>query len=101
MKLRKTDKRFNLYHHGFDCYVEFNSDDWRGWNRTVHCCRENLGDEFWEFSGRVYNNGNWKGVVHHRGSRWNSKRVYLRGEEYYTMLLLFLPSNDSETVYSG
>ena len=99
MKLRKTDKRFNLYQYGFDCYVEFEISDWNNYNRTTRYCRDNLGPEFFHFAGRVYGNGNWKGVACHQSKRWKSKRVYFRGEKYHTLLLMALPQEDKNTVY--
>jgi hypothetical protein len=99
MRLRKTDRRFKLYQYGFDCYVEFNSDEWNNYNRTVRYCRENLGPEFWEFSSRVYENGNWKSYPHHRNKVWSSKRVYFRGEKYHTLLLMAIPLEDKNTFY--
>jgi hypothetical protein len=99
MKLRKTDRRFDLHRYGFGCYVEFDINDWHGYNRTVRYCRDNLGSEFWQFAGRVYENGNWKGVACHQSKRWRSKRVYFRGEKYHTLLLMALPQEDKNTVY--
>ncbi len=99
MKLRKTDKRFNLYRYGFDCYVEFGEKEWLEYNRTVRYCRDKLGPEFWEFAGRVYGDGNWRGNAHHRGKSWSSKRVYFRGEKYYTLLLIALPTDDKNSFY--
>jgi hypothetical protein len=99
MKLRKTDKRFDLYRYGFDCYVEFNYEDWNGYNRTTRYCIENLGPEFWHFAGRVYGDGNWRAVSHHQSKRWRSKRIYFRGEKYYTLLLIALPTDDKNSFY--
>ena len=99
MKLRKTDQRFNLYRYGFDCYVEFATNDWNNYNRTVRYCNDTLGPEFWEFSGRVYENGHWKGNSHYRSKRWSSKRIYFRGEEFYTMLLIAMPLADKNSFY--
>ena len=99
MKLRKTDNRFNLRKYGFDCYIEFASNDWIGYNRYIHYCRQIFGDEFWEFAGRVYNNGNWRGNSHHKGKRWSSKRIYFRGEKFYTLLLIAMPLEDKNSFY--
>lgn len=99
MKLRKTDKRFNLQKYGFDCYIEFAENDWPGYNRYVRYCRDTFGPEFWEFSGRVYGNGNWRGNAHHRGKRRSSKRIYFRGEKYHTLLLMAMPPDNKETFY--
>jgi len=100
MKLRKTDKRFNLYRYGFDCYVEFQISDWNGYNRTTRYCRDNLGPEFWCFAGRVARPaGNWRAVACHQNKRWKSKRVYFRGEKYHTLLLMAMPLESKETIY--
>jgi hypothetical protein len=104
MKLRKTDQRFKLYRYGFDCYLEFDSHDWNNYNRHVRYCNATLGLEFWEFAGRVYENGHWnfghwKGNSHYRSKRWNSKRIYFRGEEFYTMLLIAMPLADKNSFY--
>jgi hypothetical protein len=104
MKLRKTDQRFKLYRYGFDCYLEFDSHDWNNYNRHVRYCYDTLGPEFWEFAGRVYENGHWnfghwKGNSHYRSKRWNSKRIYFRGEEFYTMLLIAMPLADKNSFY--
>jgi len=99
MKLHKTDKRFNLYRYGFDCYVEFATNDWNNYNRTVRYCRDTFGPEFWEFAGRVYTAGNWRGNAHHRGKRWSSKRIYFRGEKYHTLLLMTMPLEDKNSFY--
>ncbi len=99
MELKKTDRRYNLYRFGFDCYVEFPDEDWNNYNRYVRYCRDNLSDEFWEFSGRVYNNGNWRGNAHYRNRRWSSKRIYFRGEKYHTLLLMAMPLDDNKTFY--
>jgi hypothetical protein len=99
MKLKKTDKRFNLYRYGFDCYVEFNSNDWNNYNRYSQCCRQNLGSGFQDFAGRVYTNGNYKCVPSHRNKYWSSKRIYFRGEKYHTLLLMAMPAKSKETFY--
>lgn len=99
MKLRKTDRRFNLRKYGFDCYVEFDEKDWNNYNRYMGYCRDNLGPEFWEFAGRVYGNGNYRGVAHHRGKRRSSKRIYFRGEKYHTLLLIAMPLEDKNSFY--
>jgi hypothetical protein len=104
MKLRKTDQRFKLYRYGFDCYLEFDSHDWNNYNRHVRYCNATLGLEFWEFAGRVYENGHWnfghwKGNSHYQSKRWNSKRIYFRGEEFYTMLLIAMPLADKNSFY--
>jgi len=98
MKLHKTDRRFNLYQYGFDCYIEFSKDDWSNYNRYVHYCRYNLGNEFWEFAGHVYTNGNWRGNAHHRGKP-QCRRIYFRGEKYHTLLLMAMPLVDNKTFY--
>lgn len=94
MILKKTDRRYNLYRYGFDCYVEFNSDDWRNYNRYSRYCTQNLGKEFWEFAHRVYTQGNYKCVPFH--SDRGSKRIYFRGEKYHTLLMLAMPSEEYE-----
>jgi hypothetical protein len=99
MKLQKTDKRFNLYQYGFDCYVEFNNNDWNNYNRYSRCCRQNLGDEFSDFAGRVYTNGNYKCVPFHRNKYWGGKRIYFRSEKYHTLLLMAMPAESKETFY--
>ena len=99
MKLRKTDRRFELHRFGFNCYVEFEISDWHGFNRTVRYCRDNLGLEFSHFAGRVYEDGNWRVVACHQSRKWRSKRIYFRGEKYYTLLLMALPQEDKNTVY--
>lgn len=99
MKLRKTDRRFDLYRYGFDCYVEFGEQEWSAYNRTTRYCRENLGPEFWNFSERKYGEGKWRGNAHHRGKGWSSKRVYFRGEKYHTLLLMAMPVESKETFY--
>jgi len=99
MKLRKTDKRFNLYRYGFDCYVEFKTEDWNVYNRTTRYCIENLGPEFWHFAGRVYKDGKWRAVPCHKSKRWESKRIYFRGEKYHTMLLMAMPAESKETFH--
>jgi hypothetical protein len=101
MKLRKTDRRFNLYQYGFDCYVEFDINDWHEYNRTVCYCRDNLGPGFWHFKEVMFApTGKWKGVSRHRNKRgYESKRIYFRGEKYYTLLLMALPQEDKNTVY--
>jgi hypothetical protein len=99
MKLRKTDRRFNLHKYGFDCYVEFKEDDWQGYNRTTRYCRSNLGPEFWYFSGHVYEKGNWRGNSHHQGKLRSSARIYFRGEKYHTLLLMAMPEKNKETIH--
>lgn len=99
MRLRKTDRRFNLHKYGFDCYVEFNSNEWNNYHRYIRYCRENLGEEFWEFAGRVYDDGNYRSVANHRGKRWSSNRIYFRGEKYHTLLMLAMPMESKETFY--
>lgn len=96
-KLYNTDRRFELYQHGFDCYVEFKIEDWNGYNRTVRYCRDNLGPEFSHFAGRVYGDGNWRAVACHQSRGWRSKRIYFRGKELYTMLLLTIPQDNANT----
>jgi hypothetical protein len=100
MKLRKTDKRFNLYCYGFDCYVEFAYNDWRAYNRIVSYCRKTFGPEFWLFNERVYEpDAKWRAVSEHRNRNWRSKRIYFRGEKYHTLLLMTLPADDQNTYY--
>jgi len=100
MKLRKTDKRFDLYNYGFDCYIEFPFDDWNSYNKFVTYCRKTLGNEFWKTRQKVYENGGWKGVYRHRTRRGvETKRIYFRGEKYHTLLLMALPAEDNKTFY--
>jgi hypothetical protein len=100
MKLYKTDRRFDLHRYGFDCYVEFAIEDWNNYNRTWRYCRDKLGKEFWHFKEVMYDpTGNWKSVACHQSRRWRSKRIYFRGEKYYTLLLMALPQEDKNTVY--
>ena len=100
MKLRKTDKRFNLYCYGFDCYIEFKHDDWQGYNKYLQYCRKQFGGEFWHFASRVYEDGKWKGVHRHRTKRRiETKRIYFRGEKYHTLLLMAMPLEDKDTFY--
>jgi hypothetical protein len=100
MKLHKTDRRFELHRYGFDCYVEFAIDDWNNYNRTTRYCRDNFGPEFWHFNEVMFApTGKWKGVACHQSKRWKSKRIYFRGEKYYTLLLMALPQEDKNTVY--
>lgn len=99
MRLKKTDRRYNLYRYGFDCYVEFASDDWNNWNRYSLYCKQKLGKEFWEFSHRVFTEGNYKCVPYHRNNLWSSKRIYFRGEKYYTLLMMAMPLEDKNTFY--
>jgi hypothetical protein len=99
MKLHKTDLRFKLHKYGFDCYIELNQSDWKNYNRITTYCRNALGNEFYEFAGRVWEKGNWKGHYHHRGRRYSSRRIYFRGEKYHTLLLMALPTDDINTVY--
>ena len=101
MKLRKTDKRFNLYRYGFDCYIEFKHDDWQGYNKYLRYCHKQFGDEFWHFNERVYRpEGKWKGVYRHRTKRGiETKRIYFQGEKYHTLLLMAMPAEDKDTFY--
>lgn len=99
MRLKKTDRRYNLYRYGFDCYVEFNSEDWNNYNRYSRYCRQNLGSEFVEFAHRVFTQGNYKCVPFHRNKLWSSKRIYFREEKYYTLLMLAMPLEDKNTFY--
>jgi hypothetical protein len=99
MRLHKTDRRFKLYQHGFTCYLEFSNSDWKNYNRYIRYCREKFGDEFWDFAGRIFQQGNWIGQYSYRNRGVSSKRIYLRGEKYYTLLLLVLPAEDEHTVY--
>jgi hypothetical protein len=99
MKLRKTDKRFNLLKYGFDCYIEFADHEWNKYERYSRHCRLKLGSEFFDFAGRVYTHGNYKCVPFHRNKRLSSKRIYFRGEKYHTLLLIAIPSVDDSTFY--
>ena len=99
MRLKKTDRRFNIYRYGFDCYIEFNSEDWNNYNRYSQYCRQNLGNEFVEFASRVFTQGNYKCVPFHRNKLWSSKRIYFRGEKYHTLLLMAMPVESKETFY--
>lgn len=94
MKLRKTDRRFKLYHYGFDYYVAFADDDWNSFNRATRYCRQNFGSEFWLFNETVYRpDGKWRAVFK------NQKRIYLRGEKYYTLLSMAVSAKDENTFY--
>jgi len=94
VKLHKTDRRFKLYHYGFDCYVQFTDDDWNSFNRAIRYCRSNFGAEFWMFNAVVYrHNGKW------RSEFKNQKRIYLRGEKYYTLLSLAMSMEEKDTFY--
>ena len=100
MKLYKTDKRFELYDYGFDCYIEFTFDDWNSYNKYTTYCRRTLGNEFWKTQQKVYENGGWKGVYRHRNRRGvETKRIYFRGEKYHTLLLMALPAEENKTFY--
>lgn len=93
MKIQKTDRRFNLFNHGFTHYVEYHVDNWNEYNRVLHFCRKQLGDEFWYFNNSVYQKGNWKAVPYYRNRKSESKRVYFRGEKFITMMSLAMPSS--------
>lgn len=99
VKLYKTDKRFNLYRYGFDCYVEFKIEDWYGFNLYKKYCRDKLGPELCVVAGHVYGDANWRSVACYQNRRWRSKRIYLRGEKYYTLLSLAMPLESKETIY--
>jgi 5-keto 4-deoxyuronate isomerase len=100
MKLRKTDKRFELHRFGFDCYVEFDSRDWNNYNRYTRYCRANFGSEFWHFNEVMFApTGKWRAVPHHLNKRRSSKRIYFRGEKYHTLLLMAMPVESKETFH--
>lgn len=99
MKLHKTDRRFKLYNYGFDCYIEFEGNEWKNYNRSVRHCRQNFGDEFWLFNGRVYRpEGKWISNIH-KNKHDISKRIYLRGKKYYTLLMMAMPAEDENTFH--
>jgi hypothetical protein len=41
--------------------------------------------------------GQWRSVACHQSRSWRSKRIYFRGKELYTMLLLTIPQDDENT----
>lgn len=99
MNLRKTDRRFKLYNYGFDCYIEFECDDWKNHNRCLRYCNQNFGEQFWLFNKRVYRpEGKWRADVH-KNKNQRSKRIYFRGEKYYTLLILAIPAEDENTFH--
>ena len=94
MKLHKTDRRFTLYHHGFNYYVEFGEYDWNRFNCAMRYCRSKLGNEFWVFNKTVYRpEGKWRAVFK------NQKRIFLRDEKYYTLLSLAMSAEEKDTFY--
>ena len=100
MNLRKTDKRFRLHKYGFDCYLEFQRSDWHGYLSCISHCRKLFGDEHWLFMEREFTpNGKWRGVPYYGNRHSGSKRIYLRGEKCYTMLLMTMSSDHKETIY--
>lgn len=101
MKLRKTDQRFALYHHGFDIFLEFEDSEWNDYHRWQQTCRQVLGSEIFIFNNRVYTDGAWSGVHKHYNRRTDtdSKRIYLRGEKHYTLLTMAVPHKSEETFY--
>lgn len=100
MKLKKADRRFTLYDHGFTHFLEFDHSDWQNYNMYSRQCAKQFGTEFLMTCGHIWQNGNWKTVYRHRTRRGKeSKRIYFRGEKYHTMLMLALSSTDKNTVY--
>src|SRR6056297_914081 len=91
MKLRKTDRRFKLYNFGFDCYVEFDVNEWRAQLRYQKYCNNILGEQFQYFHNRVYTDGKYYIVNRHRKGNCYYKRIYFRGEKNHTLLLMGMP----------
>lgn len=88
MKLKKTDRRFKLYHYGFDCYIE--PSDWKQYTRCKKICEKTFGNRFLIFHNRVYNpSGKWHPSMH--SNYQDTNRIYLRGEKYYTLLMMSMP----------
>jgi hypothetical protein len=98
LKVHKTDTRFNLHRFGFTHYIEFQNTDWNEYATVTTYCRKQFGDEFWHFNGKVYAEGNWKGVYRHKIKHHETKRIFFKGEKYITLLRMVLPE-DSYTYY--
>lgn len=97
-KLKKVDRRFKLYSHGFTCYLEFDEKDWITYNKYVRACRTNLGNEFWYFN--TYEKpGNWRSESNVTTGKQPCKRIYFRGDKYYTLIAMAIPLNDNNTIY--
>lgn len=99
MKLRKTDKRFKLYQFGFDCYIEFDTDngDYLDFIRYQRYCNKTLGEQFLYFRDAVFQNGKYYISNRHRKKNSYYKRIYFRGEKNYTLLLIAMPLEDKNT----
>jgi hypothetical protein len=90
LKVKKTDSRFRLQKYGFTHFVEMPYKEFDSYSQLLQQCRKLFKDEFWEFGGTIYTNGNWKAQYHYRYSRKESKRIYFRGEKFITMLQINL-----------
>ncbi len=91
MKLVRTDNRFNLYKYGFDCYLQFSMDQYAEFNRYKKVCRQVLGEEFYLYGGKP-NDGKYQPDAYYTNRGLSSKRIYLRGNRLYTLLLIAMPA---------
>lgn len=89
MILKKTDRRFKIYKHGFDCYIECDVLDSYKYRKMFHyysICLKLFGDPFSDITNI---NGKYKFVSKHKkNSKRTATRIYFRGEKIYTMFLM-------------
>lgn len=98
MRLKKTDRRFNLYHHGFDHFLEFEYDDWNNYHRYRQTFQKVFGPAAWLY--KVDSKSKWYGdFKHKKRSGHLTHRIYLRGEKCLSLVELAVPPQKESDVY--
>ena len=92
MKLVRTDNRFNLYKYGFDCYLQFSLGEYLEFNRYKEVCKKVFGDEFYNCYLGKPSDGKYQSDGYYTNRGLSSKRIYLRGNRLYTLLLIAMPT---------
>lgn len=101
LKIKKTDKRFNLNDYGFTHFIEVDQSDWKISNQIRRKCRDMFKEEFFVMRGTVYTDGNWISQIHDKREKYQTRRTerfYFRGEKYITLLRMNLDMSE-DTFY--
>lgn len=90
MKLYKTDRRFNMYYHGFENYLKYTHSDVYIYYTYLNKLNDLFGDSAFIVNKKIYNE-NAKYCVERKG-----RKVFLKNAKIYTILLMTITDKDKE-----
>lgn len=93
MVIGKTDRRFLLYNHGFEYFVEFEfPKSFTEYLQTKKVCANALGTELClTHTNRVIVQGDWHSTVHRKKRQPDTRRIYFKTRDHYLITKLSQP----------